>query len=222
MRNIFLILLSFFIINMSFIWAYATNATNNIVTTQNTGLNIKWAKLIEKYLVWLTVSLTELKNKYKIKKNKDIELYMWKLQKMIQSLRAIQNTNVSKEKAENIMKGIIKRLKLLNPKIKKLLKIEKQKQKIELEKLMKKYYEIWIKLSKQLDKIILKILLPISKKNILNNNDKNIIKILKKLKIESDKLENLERKNIKTKTEMKYYLLRILKNIKKELSKIKT
>ena len=66
MKNIFLILISLIVLNLSYAWVLATNNTNALDSIQNTELNIKWAKLIEKYLITLTSSLDNLKNKYQI------------------------------------------------------------------------------------------------------------------------------------------------------------
>ena len=202
MKNIFLILISFTIISTCFIWVQANSDANIINGTKNTELNIKWAKLIEKYLVTLKSSLNDLKYRYKIVENKEIDLYNWELIKMIDSLNSIKNKEISKEKAESIMKSIISKLKILNPKIKKLLKIEKERQEIEEEKIAKKYYSLWKKLSIWLDKIILKMLLPLSKKENLTRKDKEIVSHLKNLKIESDKLKNIKSRNIKWETKI--------------------
>jgi len=64
-------------------------------------------------------------------------------------------------------------------------------------------------------------LLPIKEKANLTDKDKKIIKHLKNLKKESDKLKNLQSKSYIDKEAMRVYLIKILKDIKKELKNIK-
>ena len=220
MKNIFLlfitILLLIFPKSITFAEKWAS-----INTLQNTELNIKWAKLIEKYLKSLINNLNNIKERYNLDNNIKLNLYVKKLDQMILSLQKTQNTDLSKQEAEKIMRNIINELKILNPKVKSLLNSEKEKQKREFEKIKTRFNLIWVKLSKSLDKIILKILLPIKEKANLTDKDKKIIKHLKNLKKESDKLKNLQSKSYIDKEAMRVYLIKILKDIKKELKNIK-
>jgi len=58
---------------------------------------------------------------------------------MILSLQKTQNTDLSKQEAEKIMRNIINELKILNPKVKSLLNSEKEKQKREFEKIKTRF-----------------------------------------------------------------------------------
>jgi len=221
MKNIFLILLFILPINMYSLWIYAYNDINNSSYERNTDLNIKWSKLIKKYLYSLLNNLNSLKIKYKLESNNEIKNYTKTLESMIRLLSRIQNNDIEKQKAENIMRVIIKELKPLNKKIKLLLKNEQRKQKVKTDNLKQKYYNLSSKLSITLDKIIISFYLPIKDKKQLNEKEVILLSNLKTLKINSDFLKNIEKRDLNSIFEVKKELLNIIKKIKKSLLIIK-
>jgi len=189
--------------------------------TYNTDLNIKWAKLIKKYLNELKENLKNLKIKYKLEDNIQIKKYEKDLSTMIKLLSKIENKNITKKKAENIMRIIIKKLKPLNEKIKYLLKRKKEENK-QIDNIIKeKFYTLSIKLSNTLNKIILNYYIPIKNKRDITVKDKILLSELRNLKINSDKLKSIKNKNLQSIDNIKKELLIILRNIKSSLIIIK-
>ena len=190
-------------------------------TEENTNLNIKWAKLIEWHVIKFKKNINKLAEKYKITSDKNIIWTNKILDKMILSLRKIQTKKVKKETAEEVMRSVIKDLKEINEKIKWFLKEKRKDFEDNLEVYKKKYSKISKKLSWQLNKIIENFAKPLTNKKILSLKESNILNHLKILKKESNKLKNFDKINFKDKGEIKSSLLRVLKNIKKEISWIK-
>jgi len=222
MKYIFIIFLILLQVSMYMINIYANYNVNQVSYEKNTQLNIKWAKLIKKYLYSLLNNLNELKNKYKVSNNKNIEKYSKTLNSMIILLSKIDNTNISKQKAEEVMRIIIQELKPLNKNIKILLKKEKLKQNKKIDTIKQKYYDLSLKLSRTLDKIIIKYYITIKGKSKLTLNEKKLLKNLRNLKINSDSLKKIKNLNLDTIDNIKQELLKILKNIKKELIILKS
>jgi len=222
MKHIFIYFIIVIFINTYSVWVYANNnKINNISNTYNTDLNIKWAKLIKKYLNKLKENLKNIKIKYKLKENLQIKKYEKDLSTMIKLLSKIENKKIKKDKAENIMRIIIKELKPLNEKIKNLLKRKKEENLQIDNKIKEKFYTLSIKLSNTLNKIILNYYIPIKNKKNIIGKDKVLLLELKNLKINSDKLKNLKNKNLQSIDNIKEELLIILRSIKSSLIIIK-
>ena len=222
MKVIFYIffLAAIFLIQWNIASANSEKSVDNF-EVKNTKLNIKWAKLIEKYLVWLVNNLTDLKKRYWLENNPEIIEYSERLHSMIIDINNVQNTDISKVKAEKIMSDIISELKILNLKIKKLFKKEKEKREIEINVEREKYYSLSIKISSSLDKIIRKIRTNIHNKISTGNKDEKILLNLKNLERESQELKSIKSLNLKTNDDVRRYLLSILKKIKNEINEMK-
>lgn len=185
----------------------------------NTENNIEWARLIEKYLSKLKNELLIFNTKYDIKWDKETDDFFKKIDKMIFSLRKIQTISIEKNIAEEVMSSIIAELKNLNPKVKSYLKNKK----IEIEKKtdeVKNNYSVFAeKLSKSLSIFTIELSLKLKKWEQVNKEI--IMEHIKNLEKENKKLLNFRNISFNNPSEIKSSFIRILNNIKREISEIK-
>lgn len=187
-----------------------------IVNTEN---NINWARLIEKYLSKLKKELEIFNTKYDITWDKETTDFFKKIDKMILSLRKIQTISVEKNTAEEVMSSIIKEMKELNPKIKKYLKNKKISIEKETSKVKENYSDFSEKLSKSLSIFTIELSLKLKKSEIKNKDI--ILEHIKNLEKENRKLVNFDNIFFNNPSEVKSSFIRILNNIKREISEIK-
>ncbi|MFC1797715.1 hypothetical protein ACFLY2_00580 [Patescibacteria group bacterium] len=108
----------------------------------NTESNIKKAILVEDYITKHKFKIEEFIKKYEINNDilfsKDIN----ELNESIYALQKIQNTDVKKEVAEDIMRAVLVRIKNINDSLKVKLKAEKEKIERKLKAKKKLYSEL--------------------------------------------------------------------------------
>jgi len=188
----------------------------------NTESNIKKAILVEDYIVRHKSKIENFIKKYNIVNNSNIDNDIRELNESLSALQKIQNNDIKKEIAENIMKAVLVRIKNVNESLK--VKFKKEKEKIEYNLNTKKtlYSKFWIKLSDKINDINLKIATKIFKnKTILSTKELKIKQNLIKLNKESKKLRNFWNISFKSEKEIKDSFIRILKNIKREIGLMK-
>ena len=188
----------------------------------NTESNIKKAILVEDYILRHKNKIEEFIKKYSLPVNSNLAKDIEVLDESIEALRKIQNTNIDKLKAENIIQAIIIRIKNVNESLEAELRKEKSIYEAKIEKKLKAYSVLWIKLSDKIDSINLKIAQNIFKdKKVLSLKESKIKLNLIKLNKESQKLRNFWNINFKSEKEIKDSFIRILKNIKREITLMK-
>ena len=188
----------------------------------NTESNIKKAILVEDYILRHKNKIEEFIKKYSLPVNSNLTKDIEVLDESIEALRKIQNTNIDKSKAENIIQAIIIRIKNVNESLEAELRKEKSIYEAKIEKKLKAYSVLWIKLSDKIDSINLKIAQNIFKdKKVLSLKESKIKLNLIKLNKESQKLRNFWNINFKSEKEIKDSFIRILKNIKREITLMK-
>ncbi len=187
--------------------------------TPNTQTNIDWAKLIELYLSNLKKEITIFINKYQIWKDDNLNNFLIKIDKMISSLKKIQTVSLEKANADEVMRSIVKDLKILNPKIKIYLKNKKEEVCINTENIKKRYISISNKFSKSLSLFTQKLTYIINNSNY--KNKKEILQYIEKIKIENNKLLDFKYNFFNNPLEVKERFLRILNNIKTNIIHIK-
>lgn len=226
MKKLFfaIISISYFIISINY--SNAVSYKDIILVNQNPKIensenNIKWSKLLKNYVDKFIKEVNSIKEKYKIRNYNEINIYLSELWKMSYSLEIIQTKYIEKQVAEEVMKSVVDRMKFLNTEIKKILKNKISEIEKELEKNKNKYFNISNKLSKELNKLIFKILSEINKKENFNDRDREIIKVLKEIKEQSDILKNIEKKEYYNKEEIKEELVSILKTVKTKIISLK-
>ena len=207
-----------------FIMLFLSSA--NLITANaeyNTESNIKKAILVEDYIIRHKSKIEEFIKKYKLSENSNLTKDIEELDQSIEALRKIQNTNIEKEKAEEVMQAIIVRIKNVNESLEAKLREEKKAYMYRINIKLKAYSRLWIKLSDKIDSINIKIATNIFKnKEILSLKESKIKLNLIKLNKESQKLRNFWNINFNSEKEIKDSFIRILKNIKREITLMKT
>ncbi len=189
--------------------------------SKNTQVNIKKAILVEEYIIKHKEKVEEYIIKYKIN-NSNINYNIWELNDLIKILKSIQNNNIKKEKAEEIIAKTLTKLKTINNNLKHLLKNEKSSYNSALQEKIHLYTKLWKKISDKIDNINYKIAEnTIKNKKILSLKESNIKKHLIVLNNENKKLKNIENEKFSSEKEIKTYFIKILKNIKNELNLIR-
>jgi len=184
---------------------------------ENTDKNINQANLIENEVVIFKNKLTLIQKKYNLENDFKINKSKKKLWYLIYILRKIQTTKVNKNTADIAIKDVINDLKIINFETKSYLKKIKQ----DLYNTQIYYRIISKKLNNNLNKITIAFIKYYNKKEKLNLNDKEIIKIVQNIYIKSIKLEKFKLLKFYNKKDMKKYLTDILRDLKQDFKKIK-
>lgn len=184
----------------------------------NTESNIKKAILVENYIVKHKSKIGDFIKKYNISSSTLLENDINELNESIEALKQIQNTDIEKVIAEEVMQAIILRVKNVNDSLKTKLKAKKEEFEKKLKKKKEIYSRLWVKLSDKIDNINIKIATNIFKdKKVLSLKESKIKLNLIKLNKESLKLRNFWNIHFKSEKEIKDSFIRILKNIKREI-----
>lgn len=188
----------------------------------NTESNIWKAILVEDYIKTHKEKIEDFISKYNISEDDEINKNINILNESIEALQKIQNLEIEKQKAEEIIQAIIKRIKIVNNNLKINLEIKKADFEKKLLKKKENYSKLWIKLSNKIDDINIKIARNIFKdKEVLSLKESKIKQNLIQLNKESIKLKNLWNIDFKSEKEIKDSLIRILTNIKREVNSMK-
>jgi predicted RND superfamily exporter protein len=92
----------------------------------NTESNVKKAILVEDYILRHKEKIEDFIVKYNIVNNKELTKDIKELNESIEALKKIQNTDIEKQKAEEVLQAILVRIKNVNESLKIKLKIEKE------------------------------------------------------------------------------------------------
>ena len=215
--KIFIITYLILIINPIFaIKKSSINLENNPII-KNTEKNINQANVMENEVVNFRKKLILIQKKYKLENDNIIKKSIKDLYEIIYILRKIQTTKINKNTADYVIKVVINDLKNINIVTKSYLKNIKLK----LNKTKEKYNKISIRLNKTLNKITLSFIKYYQKKENITKKDKEIIKIVQKIYSKSLKLKEFKNIIFYNEEDMKQYLVKILKDLKKDFRKIK-
>lgn len=215
--KIFIIIYLILIINPVFaIEKSSINLENNPII-KNTEKNISQASAIENEVVDFRKKLILIQKKYKLENDNIIKKSIEDLYEIIYILRKIQTTKINKNTANYVIKVVINDLKNINIVTKSYLKNIKLK----LNKSKEKYNKISIRLNKTLNKITLSFIKYYQKKENITKKDKKIIKIVQEIYSKSLKLKEFKNIIFYNEEDMRQYLVKILKDLKKDFRKIK-
>jgi len=215
--KIFIIIYLILIINPVFaIEKSSINLENNPII-KNTEKNINQASAIENEVVDFRKKLILIQKKYKLENDNIIKKSIEDLYEIIYILRKIQTTKINKNTANYVIKVVINDLKNINIVTKSYLKNIKLK----LNKSKEKYNKISIRLNKTLNKITLSFIKYYQKKENITKKDKKIIKIVQEIYSKSLKLKEFKNIIFYNEEDMRQYLVKILKDLKKDFRKIK-
>lgn len=202
-----------------FIFSNNVFAESKVYNTEN---NIQKAILIEDYISRHKVNILEFINKYNISNNDKLNNDIWVLKESIDALKKIQNKEIEKKQAEEVLQAVIKRIKVVNESLKVQLKVEKEKYEKKIESKKLAFSRLWKQIWAKIDNINKKIAQNIFKdKKVLSLKESQIKNILIKLNKESLKLKNFWSISFKSEKEIKESFVRILRNIKREINLMK-
>ncbi len=195
------------------------NKTLALDIEYNTEYNVKRAILVEDYVIKHKEKIDNFLKTYNVVWDDNLYNDLKIINESIDALRKIQNTNVEKKKADDVMQAVLERIKIVNEDLKIKLKQEKERFKERLNQKKQTYQKLWIKISDKIYNINLKIA-----KKIINQNDwlslkeldiKNNLIVLNR---ESQKLKNFWNIDYKSEKEMRDAFVQILRNIKSEIN----
>jgi hypothetical protein len=223
MKRFFMLFWRFFI-TCVFLWvsAYsltvygvdleAIKLTDNPIE-ENTEVNIKWAHVIENYLVNYKKELESFQDLYWLKNDAILNENMNEIKSMIFGLRKIQTNKVEKSVADKVMSLYIERIKDLNIKLKKYLQNMAETAKEETKKYQDSLYKNSLsKFAKSLDIVISILKKKTEWKRILSKSETLYNQKILNLETENKKVKNFDKLFFKNKRE--------LWKIKKELQAI--
>lgn len=202
-----------------FLFSNNVFAINNKYNTEN---NISKAILIEDYVDRHKTKIVEFVNKYDISDNDVLNKNLDELNESIAALKKIQNINIEKNKAEEVINAVIQRIKKINTSLEKQLKIEKKAFQARLYKKKDTFARLGLQIASKIDNINKKIANNILKNNpVLSLKESKIKKILIELNKESQKLKNFWNTDYKSEKDIKDSFVKILKKIKLEINSMK-
>lgn len=205
-------------------WAFAASDVELDFDPEmfNTQLNIKWALLIEKYLIKYNQQLADFKETHGIQEDTIIDGSIENIKSLIFDLRKIQTDKVEKEAAEKVMEHTIDTIKNLNKSLKVYLKNKAFQVREDAKLFQEKLVKIISPFQKKLEKFIQNTEGKINANGVISKEEKRVIRFLEELKNESIKLKTFRNINFRTKAEIKSYIIGIIINIQKGMSGIKT
>ncbi len=195
---------------------------NNLYAEYNQDNTISKAILVETYVKKHIIRINEFIEKYNIKNSQYLENDIKELKESIVALEKIKRSEINSQKSEDIINAIVKRIKVINENLKANLNKEKLIFQFNLKKKKITYTKLWIKISKKIDAINIKIaktIIKIDKTDVLKES--RMRKHLIRLNKESKKLKSFWNINFKSEKEIKDSFVRILNNIKREVNKMK-
>jgi len=183
----------------------------------NTESNVKKAILVENYVIWHKEKINKYLADYNLLNSPDLSSDLKSIDELIKALRKIENTNIEKKKAEDVIQVVLDRIKIINESLR--IKLQKEKDNYEKKLNQKKqaYAVLWIKISDKIYNINLKIAKNIIKNETLTVTELKIKTSLIILNKESQKLRNFWDLEFKSESEIKRTFIEILKKIKKEI-----
>jgi len=188
---------------------------------ENTDANIKWAQLIEKYLLNYNEELESFKETHAIRNDETIGKTMEKIQTMIFALRKIQTNKVEKDTATEVMRDAITEIKSINYEVKAYLKTKAELIRQETKLLQRKYETIIEKTSNKLEGIISLLRKNLQKRGNIWENSRKISEALDELEKQNTRLKNFKNMSFSHPNELKETLREILLTIKNEFSDIR-
>jgi len=185
--------------------------------------NVEKTILIEKYLIEHKTKIVNFSIKYNAERDTEINRSIDKIDYLIESLNKIQNNNLDVETEDLAITTILNEVKKINDSLKTTLK--KKKDSFELNLKVKKdfYSNLAYKLSFKIEEIhSLMYDKKIYEKKILTERELKIKTSLKKLSNLSKDLKYFWNNQFNSEEEIKTLFIKILKDIKNQISILKS
>lgn len=177
--------------------------------------------LLETYLIKHKQKIEVFQEKYNIHSNKNLNILLVEIQNLILISKKIKNRKIEWYESRDISSHIIRRIKIINSKIKLILTQEKNLYQKDLKKKKEIYSNIWIKAGNQLIIIIQNLVNRVTESNISIEKKMKIIIHLKNLQKNSKKLRDFWNNDFNNEKIMQESFILILKEIRDDMSAIK-
>lgn len=187
----------------------------------NTELNIKWARLIEKYLLSYNEELKDFKEAHGITSNLIIDESIESIKKLIFELRKIQTDSVEKQDAEKVMQVTIDKIKNLNKNLKVYLKNKAAQVREDAKLFQEKLVKVITPFQKKLERFILNTRAKIDANGVVSREEKRVIRYLDALEDENIKLKTFKNISFRNKNDIKSYIVSIIISIQNGMWGIK-
>lgn len=192
------------------------------ITDYSNKTNIEKTVLIEKYLIDHKNKIEKFAEKYNMEEDIDLKENLERINYLINSLNKIQANDIWYNNEKLAINTILNEIKSINEELKILLKKKKDIVEEKIDRKLKQYSEIWIKISKKLDEMSEKINKKYIKwKSPLSLKESKIKKSLEGLNEVSKNLKNFSHIKFSSEEEIQTSFLRILKKIKIEVQTLK-
>lgn len=215
---VFIVLLNVFCFSIT---SYSNAAFTNTLAKNDTN-NIKQATLIEKYIINYKSKIEELEKTYEINNSEILKENYYELDKMIWALRKIKTKDIDKNIADQIIKEVVRKLKIINSNLKLYIELKERDYKKRLNKALISYNNLANRISSNIKDLIKKMVIILKRKDTSNPKYKKIIIHLSNLEKESKNLDKFENGKYESISEIKFNLVQSIKNIRKELVWIKS
>lgn len=188
---------------------------NSILETNN-------LEVIEKYLKNHQKRIILFAERYEIHENEEYKVLLGRMNVILSALEILKKHNYKHKKIKEIKEKIINEIKEINKELKLLFLKEKKLFENNLAKKQKLYWELGVKLSSQLDTIIIKYAYSLRDSHIPMEKKREIYLHLKELQKDSKQLKNIKYISFNNEKEIKSSVIRILQSIKYEVRSINT
>jgi len=184
--------------------------------------NIEKTILMWKYLNWHRENIINFATKYEIENDLDIKKYVDKIDFLIDSLNKIQTNNLDKEREDLLISTILNEIKKINEQLKVVLIIKKNSFENDLKIKKEMYTQIAYKLSFKIVEIHSMLYnKELQEKKILSENEVKLKNALKQIETLSKKLKYFSYIEFEKPSQVKWEFVKILKQIKEQISIIK-
>lgn len=183
--------------------------------------HITQAKLLDSYIIRYAKNIDDSSRKIQVENHIFIKDTYTQLKNMKVLLEKIKKKEVSKKQSENTLKSIVQKLKSRNTRLQRFFSEQNTIYEQKLEKQKAKYTKFSRSLSVAIENFISKLSSALLEKKDFNTSEKEIARVLLRLRDENKKLKNFSDKSFQSEQDMKYYLRKRIQNIKWHISDIK-
>jgi len=186
-------------------------------STPNSQSNINRAKLLEVHIVNFMNNISDTSKKYGLEEEKTIIDSLRITSVMLSSIQKIQTIQIEKSTANDVMTTIVEDLRVINKTIKQYF----HQQVESINNYHDKYSSAANRIANQLDNLTGKLQIKIKSKSEISSRDKEVLRYVFKLEKLSKNLKNFQNIEFYKQDEVRASLIRIIKEIKKEIQKLR-
>lgn len=207
-------------------WVYSLSYSESLPARENyekvSQQDISRARLLESYLKRYKIQINDLYLSYDIQNSAILKETNAKIDDMTQALRRIQKRPVDPDAVGEVISKIISEITVIDNKMEERLQKQKNIFDEQLIQKKKQYIAVWKKLRSALDTISARLTSVLSQKETLSQKEKAIVRSLKRIRDESEKIKRFQDIPFSTEAQMKNYFQTSIINIKREIGIIRT